>query len=209
MSHHVHVNALILALAVSSRALSAQAEAPAPDPPAITILDETSECGGAPTLELGPTGGFSLTFPGLVVAPDATSERVRKLCLVRLQITAPEAFCVERGEFAISGAATIAPGTRGSNLSARYFALGDPGADHFERLLPETGSGEIHAVSTGSTPWLFCAKEALLSVIVDVTLGRGAPQTEEKSSITITKIEVPKLLLSACPSASHGGRKEP
>jgi hypothetical protein len=130
-----HARSLVVGVAVFAGAL--------PAPPEITILNASEGCGEV-TLHALPGEGFSLHLSSFKAQTSPIAPRVRRVCVVQLAITTPENVTVQRGTFEVAGTAIVAPGTTGSNLSVRYFAPGEAGADYHRELTPSLPTSLRH-----------------------------------------------------------------
>lgn len=187
------IKGLILGLAVSSGAPPAMADDTPPPTPEVEIIDSSDDCGGA-TLEAPGAAGVSVRFPSFVAETSLATPRLRKVCVLRFKVKPPEKCGVLRDDFEVSGSATVPRGARGTNLSVRYFAPGEAGADHFKAFEEHTGSGSFSDRSKGTAEPLPVEKEVILSLIIDVTVHAATDDPSKKSSVTITQVKIPMLL---------------
>ena len=192
-----HVKRLVARVAVFAGALPTPAEPGAPAPPEITILRTSDGCGEV-TLRADPGGGVSVRLASFTAKTGEGAPRVRRICVAQLGITTAEDFTVERGNFEVSGTATIAPGTTGSSVDVRYFADGDAGADYHRDLVPGPRSANITGVSQGKPRRGACGSAAQVTLLIDAT-ARSIPEDAAKtSSIEITEIKLPALHYERC-----------
>jgi len=200
------LKSLAAGLAVLAGEWCSLSEAPAPARPAeVELVSASDQCAGV-TLEEAPGRGLSLKFPSLAAETSAAEARAHKFCHIQFDVKAPEGCCVRRAHFEVSGSADIAPGSRGSNVSVRYFAHGESGDAYYRSLDPESGSGDITGASEGAPVQPVCEQQARLNLIVDVTANAAADDPARPSSVEITEIKLPTLLegpqCRAAPSAS-------